>query len=47
MRKLTGFLLAVVLVLAILYVAVADVNHGHGPDHGEETQTEVSDAGGH
>lgn len=48
MKKLTGFLITVVLVLGILFIAVADVNHGHGPDdHAAEEQTEASDAGGH
>ena len=37
MKKLACFIAAVAMVLAILFAAVADVNHGHGPGHhGEE-----------
>lgn len=48
MKKITSFLIALVLVFGILFIAVADVNHGHGPDHAtEENNAESPDAGGH
>lgn len=32
MKRFLSFIAAVVLVLGILYIAKADINHGHGPD---------------
>lgn len=37
MKRLVLFLIAFCLVLGILLIAVADVNHGHGPDHALST----------
>ena len=38
-KKIGGFILAVVLVLGILFLVKADVNHGHGPGHhGSESE---------
>lgn len=47
MKKLACLVVALCLVLGILLIAVADVNHGHGPGHYvEEGQgDEVSDHG--
>lgn len=44
-KRFLSFIAAAILVVGILYVARADVNHGHGPGHGEETTEET--AGGH
>lgn len=35
MKKLKKLLIALTLIFVILRLAVADVNHGHGPEHHE------------
>ena len=53
MKRLACLLIASCLVLGILLIAVADVNHGHGPgyhaEHGDggHGQSEHHDDGGH
>lgn len=37
MKQLACFLVTLCLVLGILLIAVADVNHGHGPGHAAES----------
>lgn len=45
MKKIASLMFAFLAVLSILLWAVADVNHGHGPDDGSGQEEE--DSGGH
>lgn len=42
MKKLGSLLLAIVLVAGVLIFVKADVNHGHGPAHGEDAGESVT-----
>ncbi len=35
MKRFALFFVTAALVLTVLFTVVADVNHGHGPGHGE------------
>lgn len=42
MRRIMYFLTTLVLVGGILVAVVADVNHGHGPAHGDDGHGEAT-----
>lgn len=47
MKKLASWILAIALVLGVLVLVKADVNHGHGPGvHAEGGQSEESNGHG-
>ncbi len=40
-KRLASWILAIALVVGVLMYVKADVNHGHGPAHGETEHSEA------